>query len=321
MLRFSTLALVLVGAGALSLADGAASQRPPAPRSVALTFDDLPYVNVGPDGFLPAARRGTTELLRVLNAYRAPAVGVVNEINLHAAGELDARIALLRQWVDAGMTLGNHTYSHADLNASTVEEFQDEIARGDVITRRLMESKRPYQLYFRHPMTRTGNTREKKEAVEAFLAARGYQVMPHTIENSDFIFNVGYVRARLKKDEAMARKLREAYLELTFAATAIAERISPQIFGREIPQVLLLHANDINADCLDEMLRRYQARGYRFVTLDEAMADSAYRTRDTVVSDRGPTWLWRWSRSLGMNVSFQDDPDPPQWVMDLYTSR
>jgi hypothetical protein len=39
-----------------------------------------------------------------------------------------------------------------------------------------------------------------------------------------------------------------------------------------------VHANDINADCLDEMLKRFAARGYHFVTLDEAMRDPAYQT-------------------------------------------
>ena len=60
------------------------------------------------------------------------------------------------------------------------------------------------------------------------------------------------------------------------AATAFAEDISSQIFGRDIPQVLLLHANDINADCLTELLERFQTRGYTFVTLDEAIADAAF---------------------------------------------
>ena len=45
---------------------------------------------------------------------------------------------------------------------------------------------------------------------------------------------------------------------------------------------------------LDEMLRRYRERGYRFISLDQAMADPAYATPDTLVTDFGPTWLWRW---------------------------
>ena len=147
------------------------------------------------------------------------------------------------------------------------------------------------------------------------------KVTPHTIENSDFIFNTVYVRALRNRDETQAKRLRAAYLDFTIAATEFAERFSPQIFGREIPQTLLIHANDINADCLDEMLGRFAARGYRFVSLDEAMADPAYQTKDTYVTKAGPSWLWRWMKSMGMNISFKGDPEPPQWVMDLYNQK
>ena len=303
----------------LSLSVTAQTNKPS--RNIAVTFDDLPYVAAGQPQYLPSAQRATKEILRVLQAHHAPAVAFVNEDKLQITGEVDARIALLQQWVDAGMILGNHTYSHPDFNALTIEQFQDEIIKGEVVTRRLMRSHPPYQLYFRHPMTHTGDTQAKKEAIETFLAARGYKVTPHTIENSDFIFNVGYVRALRNKDEAMAKRLRETYLDFTIAVTEFAERISPQVFGREITQTLLLHSNDINADCLDEMLRRLAARGYRFVTLDEAMSDPAYQTKDTSVSKAGPSWLWRWMKSKGMSISFEDDPEPPSWVTDLYRQR
>ena len=287
-------------------------------RTMAITIDDLPYVALSHPQYLPHAQRATKEILRALQAHRVTAVGFVNEDKLQATGEVDARIALLQQWVDARMILANHTYSHADFNALTSEQFQDEIIKGEVITRRLMQARLPYQLYFRHPMTRTGNTPAKKEAVETFLAARGYKVAPHTIENSDFIFNVPYARALRSKDAAMIKKLRDAYLAFTIAATAFAEQLSPQIFGREIPQTLLIHTNDITADCLDEMLKRFAARGYRFISLDEAMNDAAYQTKVTGIYERGPTWLWRWTQSQGLKVSFKDDPEPPGWVMDLY---
>lgn len=319
--NFLRLFLALACACAVLPGPAGQAQSSPPRRAVALTFDDLPFANPVQGDYLAGAKRAISELMRVLNVHRAPAIGFVNEGKLHAAGELEARTALLRQWVDAGMTLGNHTYSHPDFNRLTVEQFQDEIAKGDAITRRLMASPKPYQLYFRHPMTHTGDTKEKKEAIEKFLTSRGYKVAPHTIENSDFIYNVGYVHAKSRKDEALVKRLRDSYLDLTFAATDIAEKISPQIFGRDIPQVLLIHANQINTDCLDEMLRRYEARGYHFITLDEAMADPAYQTKDTMVSTYGPTWLWRWSKSLGLNISFKDDPDPPTWVMDLYNQR
>jgi peptidoglycan/xylan/chitin deacetylase (PgdA/CDA1 family) len=75
MLRtFSTLLFGLASAGALALAQpGASPQR----RAVALTFDDFPYVHVGGGSYLTNAQRGTSELLRVLQAHRVPAEQVL----------------------------------------------------------------------------------------------------------------------------------------------------------------------------------------------------------------------------------------------------
>jgi peptidoglycan-N-acetylglucosamine deacetylase len=215
--------------------------------------------------------------------------------------------------------LGNHTYSHPDFNGVTIERFQEEIHRGERTIRELQPGRVP--LYFRHPMTHTGDTKEKKEAIERFLFQLGYVVAPHTIENSDFIFNAVYSRAREGKDAALARRVREAYIEHTFAATAFAERITPEIFGRDIPQTLLLHANELNADTLEELLRGYEQRGYRFISLDAAVKDPAYATGDTLVTSHGPTWLWRWRTHLGLKVGFAGDPEPPAWVTDLYARR
>jgi peptidoglycan/xylan/chitin deacetylase (PgdA/CDA1 family) len=290
-------------------------------RTMAVTIDDLPYVKQGEGAYLERASAATAKILSTLKKHKAPAIGFVNEGALEAANQREGRIALLRQWVDQGMMLGNHTYSHPDFNRLTVEQFEDEITKGEVITRQLMRARQPYQLYFRHPMTHTGDTLEKKEAIERFLAARGYKITPHTIENSDFIFNVPYAEAVQKKDEALARRLRDEYLALTITAIEFAEKISPQIFGREIPQILLIHANDINADCLNEMLKQFEARGYKFVTLDAAMADPAYQTKDTYISKYGPTWFFRWSKSKGMDLDFKGDPDPAKWIMDLYNQR
>jgi peptidoglycan/xylan/chitin deacetylase (PgdA/CDA1 family) len=290
-------------------------------RAIALTFDDLPYVAVASTDYVHDAERVTTEILRALRVHNAPAVAFVNEARVQVEGEMDARVAVLKRWTESGVVLGNHTYSHADLNTLTTDQYEDEIIRGEVVTRRLMELRtNPYQLYFRHPFTHTGDTAEKKKAVEGFLAARGYKVAPFTIENSDYIFNVPYVKAGRSGDDPMRHRLARAYLDFTFAETAFAETIAPQIFGHDIPQTLLIHSNDITADSLDEILTKLEARGYRFITLADAMADETYRTRD-VVTKAGPTWLWRWMKSKGMNLNFKDEPDPPAWVSDLYARR
>jgi len=293
------------------------AQTPTPARKMAVTIDDLPYAAVG-ESSLADARRATNKILAVLRRQRVPVVAFVNEGKLQVNGEKDARTVLLKQWVDAGMILGNHTYSHPDFNNLTVEQFEEEILKGEIVSRRLMSSRQPYQLYFRHPMTHTGDTQAKKEAIEKFLIDRGYKVTPHTIENSDFIFNVVYVLALRDGVRTTAKRVRDDYLDFTLAATEFAERFAPKIFGREVTQTLLIHANDINADSLEEMLARFSARGYRFVSLDEAMKDPAYQTKDTLVSRYGPTWLWRWMKSTGLNIRAADDPEPPQWVVARY---
>ena len=284
-------------------------------RAVALTFDDLP------DGIahdVATMKRNTTQLLRVLKLHRAPAIGFVNEINLHVRGESVARIQLLKQWVDSGMALGNHTFSHPRLFDTPLAKYKDDVIKGELITRRLMSERGPYQLFFRHPYTSTGSSRQVKAAFEKFLGERGYKIAPFTIGNADFIFNNLYVVARRNRDAAMMDRLREAYLEYTDSEFEFFERLSREMFGREISQVLLIHANEINADCLDEMLNRLAGRGYRFVTLDRALEDKAYQTKDDYVGPALGSWLHRWTVSLGMKVKLDEEPSPPEWVLDTF---
>jgi peptidoglycan/xylan/chitin deacetylase (PgdA/CDA1 family) len=296
----------------------AQSQGPVTSRAMALTFDDLPFVAAG-QPYFPAATRTTSELLKVLRQHRAPAIGFVNEGQLDAAGEgRSRREALLRQWIDAGMTLGNHTYAHRDFNTQTIDAFRDDIIKGEPAVKRLMAAKASPRLFFRHPMTHTGDTKEKKDAIDAFLSARGYRIAPHTIENSDFIFNVVYVRALAAGDRALAGRVRDAYVDMTMTATAFAEKTSVALFKRDIPQVMLLHANVLTAESLESLLSRFETRGYRFITLEEAMADPGYATPDTMVSSYGPTWFWRWARTLGVRLSPEGDPEVPAWVLDAY---
>lgn len=288
-------------------------------RVMALTFDDLRYVAIDAIGFVKSADRVADEILRALHTHHAPAMAFVNEAKLQ--GEFDERVAVLKRWADAGVVLGNHTYSHPDFNTLSIAQFEDEVTRGDVVTRTLMESRRPYQMYFRFPQTHGGDTLEKKQAAERFLAEHDYKIAPHTIENSDFAFNVPYVRARRTGDVKTSERLVEDYVEFTFKVTDFAEQMAPRIFGHDIPQTLLIHSNDITADTLDRLLTSFERRGYRFITLDDAMTDEAYHTRDTLVTRGGPTWLWRWMKSKGMNISFNDDLEPPAWVSALYTRR
>lgn len=288
-----------------------------AARTLAVTLDDAPFVDVRATSYLEHAEEATTRLLEALRRHRATALVLVNERQLaQGEGQREARTALLARWVAAGHTLGNHTYSHPDANTSTADAYQEDIARGDHVTRELMAGRAPYTRYFRHPFTHTGDTADKKASIDAFLAARGYTIAPHTVENGDWLFDVPYTRALAAGDAAGARRVQAAYLEFTDVVVTFAERAARRVFARDIPQTLLVHTNTITSAQLDAVLTRLEARGYRFVALDQVMKDEAYRTPDRWIGKGGPTWLFRWSRSLGQTISFADEPEPPAWVSE-----
>ena len=59
---------------------------------------------------------------------------------------------------------------------------------------------------------------------------------------------------------------------------ARAEARSMEVLGYELPQVLRIHGNELNARTLRPTLGHLRERGYAFVSLDEGMRDAAYAT-------------------------------------------
>ena len=291
-------------------------------REVALTFDDLPIAGDSavpqPGSQLARAQLVTQRILAALRAERAPAIGFVNENRVRVPRETQARTSLLKDWLDAGMLLGNHTYSHPDFNTTSLPDYENDIIRGEQITRPLMRAKGIERFYFRHPFTHTGPTLEAKRALEQFLQSHGYTIAPFTIEHSDYIFNVAWLRARQRQDQPVAEKVRLAYLDYLGTMFDYIEQRSRDLLGYEVRQILLTHANELNAECLPEILSRLRSRGYSFISLDRALEDRAYRTRDEFVGRYGPSWLHRWAAGMGSKLTNRDEPDPPKFVMDLY---
>jgi peptidoglycan/xylan/chitin deacetylase (PgdA/CDA1 family) len=284
-------------------------------RRIAITLDDLPGI-VHPGG-VPALVDVNTRVLAALAGAHVPAIGFVNEERIQVDGERDARAGILRQWLDAGMNLGNHTFRHRDLSRTPLPEYEDDVIRGEVVTRALVEARHGKLVYFRHPFTHTGPTPEIRKAFERFLADRGYRVAPFTIEYADFAFAAVYDDALARGDRSTADEVRRLYLAYFDRMCAWFEALSRDTFGREIPQILLTHVNRLNADTLGELLARLTRRGYRFVTLDQALADEAYRTPDLYVGKVGPSWLHRFSLARKLPMRLREDPDPPAELSEL----
>lgn len=317
MVRPATILLCQLLVLGASSADGASGtpDRPASPRSVAITIDDLPLAGGQRSGTdLGTTERVNAAVIAALEAHGAPAIGFVTESRLHVEGELDARRAILQAWHDSGLELGNHGFSHLSFQSTSLEEFEDDVLHGEVLTGQVL-GRRP--AWFRFPYNHTGPTAEAKAAMLAFLAERGYGVAPFTVEHSDYVFDALYASAMRSGDQATMERVSRAYLEHLDTAFSYAERFSVELFGREIPQVFLIHVNAINAATLDRMLERLEERGYAFISLGQAVQDEAYRTPDEYVGRWGISWLHRWNVSAGRPMR-RDEPDPPRAVLDAY---
>ena len=282
-------------------------------RTVAVTVDDLPCN--AQEGDTAAAQVAINrDLVRVLAARKIPAVGFVNESRLQEGGEVSpARVAALQVWLRAGLELGNHTFRHPSLHRTPLPEYLDDIARGETVTRGLLRARGAELRWFRHPFLQTGRDLSTKAAVEEFLAKRGVRVAPVTIDNSEWIF----ARAYLTAGRRQRARIADAYVAYMEAKTAYWERQSAALFGREIPQVLLVHGNRLNADHFERIAAMLARRGYRFVPLEEALADEAYASPDQFTGGAGISWLHRWALTRGgRELVVPDEPTTPAWILE-----
>ncbi len=289
-------------------------------RTIALTFDDLPFAVAGNDqapGTLAEVQRVNAAILKTLASHHAPAIGFVNEIKLNVSSERDARAAVLEEWLDAGLNLGNHTYSHPALSQTETAAYEDDFVRGTTITSAEMKAAGKTEKYFRYPYLDTGKDASQQKAIIAFYTSRGYQNAAVTAQNEDWLFNVPYSEAVSKHDAAEQKHIAEAYLQHTDDQLAYSEELSRRLFGREIAQVMLLHVDELNADHLDAVLSLMEKRGYTFITLEQALGDLAYSTRDDYVGPDGLIWLERWRIALGKPIRLSE-PSTPQWAQDAY---
>lgn len=283
-------------------------------RAVAITIDDLPVVSTRRD--IQNRREITKKLLGHIRKAKVPVIGFVNENKLYSGEQRDeTQIDLLRMWLDDGLELGNHTYSHKSLNSIPLADYEADLLKGETITRELLASKKKPLRYFRHPFLQTGRSLEIKSQFDQFLTEHGYTIAPISFDNADYIFSRAYDNAFDKKDPVLMKKVGEAYVPYMEKKLEYWERQSMKLFGREISQTLLIHANFINSDYFDDLALMFKKRGYRFVTLEQALTDDAYLLPDTYVGAAGISWLHRWARDKGREFILPDEPKVPEFVL------
>jgi peptidoglycan/xylan/chitin deacetylase (PgdA/CDA1 family) len=261
-----------------------------AAQKVAITFDDLPLNGPLPPGVTRAEI--TRDVLAILKKRHLPPVyGFINAKRLE--GNADGADAL-RLWAGAE-PVGNHTYSHMDLEQNTPEAFEREIEQNEPALE-LLSQKDDWH-WLRYPYLHEGDTVEKRRAVRAYLKAHGYRIAQVTLDWEDYLWNTAYARCASKNEGKSIAWLRSSYLSTASEFVDLGREQAKLVYGHEINYVLLLHLGAFSSTILPDALDLLKKKGFTLVTLEEAESDPAYvDDPDAGLHDAG-TLLDQWMQT------------------------
>lgn len=250
----------------------ACAQSASSPPQLAITFDDLPA-----HGPLPAGETRIEIASKILKALRdaelPPVFGFVNGV---AISKDPADAAALDAWFAAGNPLGNHGWSHLNLNQSSLADFEQDVLRDEPVLSERMKG--ADWRWFRYPFLAEGEIPEKRTPFREFLSQHGYKIAAVTMSFADYEWNEPYARCQARNDSRTIKLLEDSYLKAAERSIGYYRTLSHTLYGRDIPYVLLMHIGAFDAEMLPRLLSLYRAKGFQFVTLENAERDDFYRS-------------------------------------------
>jgi peptidoglycan-N-acetylglucosamine deacetylase len=238
-------------------------------QKLAITFDDLPANGELPPGVTKTET--AKNVLEILKTWHVPPTyGFINAIRLE--GNDDGAEAL-KVWA-AAEPVGNHTYSHMDLEKNSAEVFERDLAEDEPVLE-LLDAKGNWR-WLRYPYLHEGDTVEKRQAVRAYLKAHGYRIAQVTLDWEDYLWNFAYARCAAKNDTKSIDWLRSSYMSTASEFLDLGREQAKLIYGHEINYVLLMHLGAFSSTILPEALDLLEKKGFKLVTLEEAESDPAY---------------------------------------------
>ncbi|MGA2390601.1 MAG: polysaccharide deacetylase family protein [Candidatus Sulfotelmatobacter sp.] len=278
-------------------------------QKLAITMDDLPLNGILPPG---VTRTETArDVVAILKKRHVPPVyGFINAQRLE--GNPDGAEAL-KLWA-AAEPVGNHTYSHMDLEQNSAEAFEREIDENEPVLELLKldspgGSANDDWHWLRYPYLHEGDTVEKRRAVRAYLKTRGYQIAQVTLDWEDYMWNTAYTRCVEKNDAKSIEWLRTSYLSTASDFLDLGREQAKLIYGREINYVLLMHLGAFSSAILPDALDLLKKKGFKLVTLQEAESDSIYQGDPDVGLHDAGTLLDQWMQVKG--IKYPQHTDKP----------
>lgn len=191
--------------------------------------------------------------------------------------------AALRRWGEAGHALGNHSYAHRNINDAALASFIADAARNQ----RLLAKMPGAVLRYRFPYLEEGERRDRRDGFRRWLQHQGYASGAVTAETDDWFLNQTLLSWRARCPSRSTAPLIALHIEQVRQRAAHADHAARVLLGRPLPQLLLLHANALNAEALPALISALRADGWRLIDPLQAYADDFYQTPPDVLPARG----------------------------------
>jgi peptidoglycan-N-acetylglucosamine deacetylase len=260
-----------------------------AAQKLAITFDDLPANGDLPPGVTKS--ENTRAVLEILKKNHVPPTyGFINAKKLEGS---DDSAEALRLWA-AQEPVGNHTYTHMDLEKNSPEAFERDIEENEPVLELLKDDAQDNWRWLRYPYLHEGDTVEKRRAVRAYLSAHKYQIAQVTLDWEDYLWNFAYARCKPKGDTQSLEWLHSNYLSTASEFLDLGREQAKLIYGHDINYVLLMHLGAYSSTILPDALELLKKKGFQLVTLEEAESDPAYEGDPDVGMHDAGTLLDQW---------------------------
>ena len=277
---------IAFGLGGIELS-GALPSKGPQPR-IAITMDDFHWnrsIRLTPD-------ERNRAILHALKSHGLKAALFVAGRN----ADIPKGKELLREWDQAGHMIGNHSYSHTELNngETTTEKFTADILKCEEV----LKSFPQYTKSFRFPFLKEGETKVKRDSVRKFLKQHGYRNGHVTIDASDWAVE-GRLSKRLTRDpSADVTPYRDFYLSHLWERALYYDDLSKKALGRSVKHTILMHYNLLNALFLGDLLDMFKSKGWKLIDATEAFKDPVFSAEPKIVP-AGESIIWALAKESG----------------------
>jgi peptidoglycan/xylan/chitin deacetylase (PgdA/CDA1 family) len=288
-------------------------------RKLAIGFVSIPPVDRTANP--PKDSDATARLIIAkLTQHHVPAIGFITGSTISDGTKLyPVRAEIVRLWRDAGLEVGIGNFKHVWFNRTSYDDYVTGVEKNEAIAKKILAEKNLPLRYFSYPYLNTGKSVAERDQFENWLANRGLRSVKYTFDNNEWMYSYAYDMARNDNDIGTMTEIRVAFVKYMNRMFDHYESYSQEMFGRDIPQTMVLTPSRLVADSADDLFGVIEKRGYTFVSMDEALADEAFKTKEDFIGDAGISWFERWRMKQGKPLL--DEPKVDESIQQIWASR